>query len=1284
MHEHEHELNEGVTQAENLIAENRHQQALELLRRVQAERGLTVDMDVARAWAHVGLEQFRRARETTQTLLDKGGDEVRPQALLLQTHIVRRSSRYLEDALEAAHDAIELAQRRGLDDVLARAHVEAARIYAIKECPQLSAGHIAAAHELTPDDPQVWYHSAIASMGLDDRPAAKKALERIEGDKAYWRSVGLAYLEYVMGQFDTAHEHLDAIEPLGPNDVWPRRMRCQILAAQARWEDAIASFDALRVASPHADSLPRDLYERACCLYRAGRLEQAAASAAELAAETPEGHYVKRLAGRMARLLNHPEAGSRPRRRLKEFPSVTQLRDHCGPASTELYLRYFGLTEDQVEIARAIKKPDGGTPVYKMRRYLEEAGFEARRIEAELPKLKRLIDAGIPVIMEESYSSSTHVAVAIGYDDARELLEVQDPMTHQVRETLYEDLAGLRNLSNHGAVVGVPASDAGLVAALDAAGATECEYISLVDRAWKALDDDQPEEGDRLVEQSIELHREYELAWMYKFRRARSRLQETGASEARVEMHQVLGEITALWPDDEWPQQLLGQALFHDKRTSEALVAFERARDRDPGDPYNWSMIADCHLRLNNQSEAFDALVEALGRDPGYTRANENLADLCMRRKRMTLAWALNAVARERGKDNEFNFAIHGQLLAGDSRFDEALAAYDRGLELDPEREWIMELRAKLLGRMDRVDDAITQWESLIESSDYVGYRFDLADMLYNKGRSEKAIEVCDALLAEDDAAAPAYAIKGASQGALGQLEEAMANFRRALELRPTYSWVFAEKGKLLLGQEKHLDAVQSFAAAVGLSGADPRHEFLLGDALVAAGHADRGAGYMRNAAIYGTLGESELVQVGKLMVDTRGGRAADELFYDVAKKRGQALSVLRAHATTLLHTMWAPRAAEPVLAQIYELDREDPFALAYAGENAMLASLDREAEGEALFRRALEKAPEQVFARRIFADALVDRGRFADALEVLEPLPPGFMTDRLRVKALLGLGRDDDAEGVVAEFRRTYEEEGRACVGAMQMEYIIARRRWDWRTALELAEGISREMHERDDDGRLDRWEEERFECMARLGEIERAKRFGESQAVDAASLGRLAYTAYRAEQMALAEHMAQRALRLDPDETQALAVTAYARELEGDIEAAVDVWRHLGRVDEDWHVWQEQLGRLALGGGDVERGLEHAEAALALGHLCPWAFAVRGQARLLGGDRTGAVADFEQAWMRAKPEDRDHQAHDVWAVRAALAGDGDEAERCFAEFMKGNISDNDTQRVRRLREAL
>ncbi|HUH05736.1 MAG TPA: tetratricopeptide repeat protein [Kofleriaceae bacterium] len=1280
------------TRAQSLIEARDFSEALDAIDEAIELAGLTPALDLARADALIGLEQFRGAYEVVRNLLERGGDQVRARSLVLKARILRRSSRWLDDALEAALDGAQAAIRQGdlAQRTAGEAHLEAARCYARKQCRVLATRELDRARELMDGDPLLGYYEGALMLDFDDRPAARDAytaLLQIGGAGAYYGTLGLGYLEYVMGEFAAAHRHLDQLEPLASGDLWPRRVRLQIFDAEQRWRDAATAYTALREASPEADSVWRDAYERAHCLYRAGALREAVAACEEILSGAPEDSHIIKVAARMARCLAHPEVEHRPRRRLKEFPSVTQLKDHCGPASCELYLRYFGLTDDQMAIAREIKRPDGGTPVYKMRRYLEGAGFEARRVEADLPTLKRLLDAGIPVIMEESYSSSSHVAVAIGYDDALQILEVQDPMTHRVRETFYEDLAGLRNLSNHGALIAAPKTEAALVRALDQASGGECRYISLVDEAWAALDDDRPADGDALVNQSVELHRAYEYAWMYRFRRARTIANDDPTPDNRVSIHRILAEITALWPDDEWPQQLLGQALYFDDRTREALVAFERARDRDDNDAYNWSMIADCQLDLGNQDAAYDALVEALARDPSYVRPNENLADLALRRGRMTLAWALNEAARELHEDNAFNHGVHGQLLEGDGRFEEALAAFDRGLELDPERDWLVSMKAKLLARMDRDDAAIDVLKGLVaRRSELDRYKIDLADLYYEKQRPGEASEVCREILARDPSNASAHAILGASLAARGEFDDALATLQRALELRPTYVWVYKEMGKHLLATGRTMEAIQAFAAALGMSGGNAYREFDLGDALVSAGYDDEGVRHLRSAGIHGRLDEAQLMRIGELIVAAEDGNAANSFFDAVTEQRPDDLAVLRAHAHTLLDVCWAPGAAQPVIDKLQALAPEDPYALVARGEELLYQSLETEHNGEELLTQALALDPSLSYGRRVLGDSLVDRGRFADAIEMLTPCAPSYSTDKLRVKAHLGLGDFEGAEGVIATFRDTFAREGAPCVGALMLEYLVARRRWDWKRALELAEEVSRATHERDDDGRLDTWEVERFECMAHLGQHERALRFGEAQATDAESLARLAYSAYHTDQMRLAGELAERALRLDPDTSQALAVIARNQELAGDVDAALATWERVGDVDEEWHAWHEQIARIALAIGDAESAIYRAQAAVDLGHLCPWSFAVRAQALLLAGDREAASLDLERSWMLAPPETREHEAHDVWALRAALAGRMDEAEKLFEAYLTGPvpISQADKDRVARVREAL
>jgi tetratricopeptide (TPR) repeat protein len=264
--------------------------------------------------------------------------------------------------------------------------------------------------------------------------------------------------------------------------------------------------------------------------------------------------------------------------------------------------------------------------------------------------LKGIIDAGIPVILEEDYSTTRHVAVAVGYDDQRELLEVQDPMTHEIRETFYEDLPKLREFSNYGALVAFPLGRADLAQKLDDLGAFECAYISKTDQAWQAKDEGKFEEGDRLSDEAILLHEAYELAWVYRFVRARtlarSETDESKQAASKQKLQAVLDRILELWPNDEWPQQYLGQVLDFEGQTSAALAAFERARERDPDDADNHCSIGDCLLALGRRGDAQKAFEAALERDPAHVRSNENLSDFLLDEGDVSRARVLNSCAR--------------------------------------------------------------------------------------------------------------------------------------------------------------------------------------------------------------------------------------------------------------------------------------------------------------------------------------------------------------------------------------------------------------------------------------------------------------------------------------------------------------------------------------------------------------------------------------------------------------------------------------------------------------
>jgi tetratricopeptide (TPR) repeat protein len=1237
---------------------------------------------VRRARCLLGLERSGEAANIVRHLFEQDDRAARPAALLLKAKYYRQCTRWVDDGLCAALDAISVVERERLqaEPLIVDAHLEAALLFARKRCIQLAEREIEKALAVAPDHELALAARADIRLDLDDRDGAEETLARLlKLDTVEARRLGslsMARLRFATGSFAAAHEHLAALEPLPEGWLAPRRLRAQLLAAEHRWQEAATAYD--EVARIGDARRATDALEAAGCCFRAGEWDKAVDSYTAVAENADEGSYAQRSAARLAHLLTQPRDGNASAKRLKEFPTVEQLRNHCGPASCALYMRYFGKDASQTGIAALIKENNSGTSVHKMRGYLVANGFTTRRIEADLAQLKRLIDQGIPVIIEESYSSSSHVAVAIGYDDVREILEVQDPMSHGVRETPYEDLDKLRALANHGALVGVPNGEEQL---LDAAGAVECEYIALVDQAWAALDEDRGADGDKLVDQAVALHPAYELAWMYRFRRAREAA-EAGDDGARTRMHQILGEINALWPDDEWPQQFSGQALFAEGRTREARVAFERAKERDDPDPYNWWMIARCEHRMGDADAAYEALREALARQPGYVPACSYLGDLAYERGEQQLAWLSNDAAREQEPEHAFNHGVHGQLLARDGRRKEALAAFKHALKLDADLDWVASEMAKLQARRGQLSDAKKTFERLIKRRpDNVGNQIDLADMLYRNGKLDACLKICKRLVANHPKSAGGRAIMGAALARSGQAAAASRSSRRALRLQPLYPWVYAQRGRFLLDQGKPRAAIDAFSTALGMA-RNATNERGLGDALLAAGYADDGLSYLRSAAISARADEAELRRVGKLFSST-GTHGVDGFFRQVASDRPNDLAVMRAHVHSLVEQMWAPSTAQPVLARIAELAPEDPLAQCYVGGNMMDASVEAEKVGERLLKKAVKRYKGGLFARRWLARHYDQRGGNAQVLKLLDHGQHTYSDATARITAFLMRGDHGAAKRQVRAFRKANPDDA---LGVLRLEYQIATARGRDQRALELAEEMSREMHERDDDGRLDTWEQRRFTCMVRLGEYDRAQRFAEAQATAGGSLGELAFNALREGALPLAVTLARRSLHLDDAEAYAVAVLAHECEMADDFEGCLTQWQRASELDPHWHTCPEQMARVLLGSERFDDAAALAEQAVAGGHLCLWALGIRAQSRVLSGDLEGARRDADRAYNLAGVRARDSRNHDMWGLRFALRGKHRKAARAFERYLATDplVTPVDRRRVERLRGAL
>jgi hypothetical protein len=128
-------------------------------------------------------------------------------------------------------------------------------------------------------------------------------------------------------------------------------------------------------------------------------------------------------------------------------PAYDAVRDkqdlnNCGPATLALYLRYFGWKGDQYDISNVIKPSpdDRNVNVEELVYYVRtktgwlNADF---RVGGNIETLKRIISAGIPVMIETTYETDRdgwpnddrwagHYLLITGFDDATQMFTVHD------------------------------------------------------------------------------------------------------------------------------------------------------------------------------------------------------------------------------------------------------------------------------------------------------------------------------------------------------------------------------------------------------------------------------------------------------------------------------------------------------------------------------------------------------------------------------------------------------------------------------------------------------------------------------------------------------------------------------------------------------------------------------------------------------------------------------------------------------------------------------------------
>jgi len=142
-------------------------------------------------------------------------------------------------------------------------------------------------------------------------------------------------------------------------------------------------------------------------------------------------------------------------------PAYDEAKDkqdwnNCGPATLALYLRYYGWEGDQFDISEVIKptRDDRNVNVDELVYYVRtRSGWlnAEFRVGGDLDILKKLLAAGFPVMIEETFKTDRqywpdddrwagHYLLVTGFDDAAQQFTVHDSEVGPNQKISYSDL----------------------------------------------------------------------------------------------------------------------------------------------------------------------------------------------------------------------------------------------------------------------------------------------------------------------------------------------------------------------------------------------------------------------------------------------------------------------------------------------------------------------------------------------------------------------------------------------------------------------------------------------------------------------------------------------------------------------------------------------------------------------------------------------------------------------------------------------------------------------------
>ncbi len=1259
------------------------------------------EQDLQRIATLDGLLWAERYGEASRTI-DAGLGAAASKPELRWRLRLRRGELELLDQRRALDEALlcfaELVlEQRGGDEDRLRLHGRLIQGLTLKRCFSLAERAERAALREHGEVPLLLVRRGDRALASDDRERARgyyqQALELTpDHDEATY---ALANLLYVAGEFDRAREVAERV-PLSSH-AWlaSARLRASIDAAVLDHEAEAQVWSEILSRHGDGDFADRDRVALGLAIAASGRLAEALEVFRQVWRGAPESQQGRYARARIEAAQIAPENARR--RRLHPFPTTSQKRHQCGPAVIDLCLRYLDVDLDPGQIDAAVRRGEG-TPMHEIGRFLESAGVASRRVEINAERLRAAIDLGLPVIVQEEYAATAHVAVITGYDERLDLFIANDPSSHRQLLKSYAWLeqagdiygnGGLLVLGTHGRGSAARARFEELEARVDAAGLYEAPHLRLLDEREREraglgsrTGTTAYEEVIRLAEQALEAAPCFKLAW---YERARAFVSLWGVHRDAHHRRRALAALydaRVRFSEEKWSHQLQGHLLAEEERYEEAYVAYHDAWLRDPDDASNLDAMGRSKLLAGDLEAAEEHLLEALRVDPAHRTAPRNLASLYLRQ--LELEDELRAASADSANDG---------VVCADERPGSGLGAAGAALrgrssQEDPLTYARLGVPQVVQQRLHRAPaDVLRRAQHFAEVScsrspqDAIGWSLAGA-LAVREGRFaaareafRKAVELGNFAPWSITGFAVACEHLGQEMMALRVLQTGCQQFRGV-----ALPWL-ALAGTLARGGQNE-GAVQTLRQAMEevVEGRDEVVRTFFRWRSRAAGAPTAAAELRRFAE--GRPGDAALLRTVAELLDESGQRGhAIALFRRLVAAGPRDVVALYRLGRILAKTIATRDEAAGLLERVVELAPQmAPARLSLAwivvGQNARRAldllqpltdespriwitraralfTLSRDGEARSAEQRALDCAGDPHEGRLTLIAWHRQEGRFDEALRLAEGIEFSQLPAGIRREAEIAwLGAHRLAGKILAilERVRTLCPEGRV-QPHLAFDIYHGLSRHDDQLAARAALVLAVQEPER-----ALSWRIRAAGCLARSGQPELLDELLRAKHGDALAWVELSHALRSAGRVKAALEAAEHAHELDPSHREVLRALEEAYQRAGSPERALRVGRRLLELYPFEHHGAERVGATLARLGCIDEALEHTAAALDAGPYSEGVQGARAIACFMAGrlDEARLHAAQREAMLPSRRVDRASLM-----ILRALDGDVEAVER-------------------------